>query len=422
MVITQEFFKKLIIKDDFVKADGTCALCIYVSIDGKRHRISLKLSWPPSHFDKVKGKLLPRSKNDKDCIDYSLMIDTEMGKINEIFKSYRLAGKTLTIEMLDREYHNFRARSCYLQYFDRESKERYKRRKIEKATFDCNQVSLNKFNAFWVAECNKKVQKKVAISAEDPFPYPLPFNQLSKQLLENFASYCKNQHRNEPVTISKNLRDLKTYMNRALDDKHTFDNPFDKFKFKAVENMPDAHTEDELRALMKLATHPVTSDAWRQVLHHYLYSCFTGLRISDIQSVSHDHIQGDWLIIKPHKSRRFNKIVRIPLHPICQTFITSTTGKLFKTFSEQYTNRILKAIGKYLNFPFEPSTHTARHTFGTIFIELGGDVVTLKDYMGHSNLDTTMKYVHISEKRKKEKILVFDKLFTAKSDSKSKTA
>ncbi|RAJ94241.1 hypothetical protein LX87_04126 [Larkinella arboricola] len=35
----------------------------------------------------------------------------------------------------------------------------------------------------------------------------------------------------------------------------------------------------------------------------------------------------------------------------------------------------------------------------------------LKDYMGHSNLETTMKYVHISEKRKKEKINVFDKLF-----------
>ncbi len=56
------------------------------------------------------------------------------------------------------------------------------------------------------------------------------------------------------------------------------------------------------------------------------------------------------------------------------------------------------------------TTHTARHTFGTIFIELGGDVVTLKEYMGHSDINTTMKYVHLSERRKKEKIQVFDKL------------
>lgn len=61
---------------------------------------------------------------------------------------------------------------------------------------------------------------------------------------------------------------------------------------------------------------------------------------------------------------------------------------------------------------FKMTTHTARHTFGTIFIELGGDVVTLKEHMGHSKLETTMKYVHISERRKKEKINVFDKLFT----------
>lgn len=84
---------------------------------------------------------------------------------------------------------------------------------------------------------------------------------------------------------------------------------------------------------------------------------------------------------------------------------------LFNTFSEQYTNRLLAIIGKATGVDFKIKTHTARHTFGTLLIELGGDVVTLKDYMGHRDLGTIMKYVHISEKRKKEKINVFDKLF-----------
>lgn len=84
---------------------------------------------------------------------------------------------------------------------------------------------------------------------------------------------------------------------------------------------------------------------------------------------------------------------------------------LFNTFSEQYTNRLLAVIGKAAGVDFKIKTHTARHTFGTLFIKLGGDVVTLKDYMGHRDLGTTMKYIHISERRKKEKINVFDKLF-----------
>ena len=410
----QNLNQRVVIRDEYVNKSGTCPLYIFVAIDGKSARIPLKISWPPAYFDKAAGKLKPRHEKDQDCSDYSMIIATEMAKINEIFKTFRLSSRVLTIEELEKEYFNFRSRNCFLHFFNAESLERYKRRKIEKTTYDCHQVALNKLNAFWAKECSKKNQV-VEITEENRFPVQLPFHQLSVKLLENFAAYCKQRYGNSPITISKNLRDIKSYVNRALEDKHIFDNPFKKFKFKATENLPNAHTEEELMALLKLSNHPVTSDAWRKVLHHYLYSCFTGLRISDIVAVGHDNIQGDWLVLKPYKTRRWDKTVRIPLHPICQRFITSTTGRLFKTFSEQYTNRILKEIGKYLNIPFEPSTHTARHTFGTIFIELGGDVVTLKDYMGHSKIDTTMKYVHISEKRKKEKINVFDKLF-AKPD------
>ncbi|RAJ92243.1 integrase/recombinase XerD [Larkinella arboricola] len=81
-------------------------------------------------------------------------------------------------------------------------------------------------------------------------------------------------------------------------------------------------------------------------------------------------------------------------------------------------NRLLARIGEAAGVDFKMTTHTARHTFETLFIELGGDVVTLKDYMGHSKLETTMKYVHISERRKKEQINVFDKIFQTASAEK----
>ncbi|WP_165358848.1 tyrosine-type recombinase/integrase [Spirosoma sordidisoli] len=136
------------------------------------------------------------------------------------------------------------------------------------------------------------------------------------------------------------------------------------------------------------------------------------MRISDAKAVAHDNLKGDWLVIKPHKSRRFQKVVRIPLHPLAKTLVTTTLGRLFETYSDQYTNRLLAGIGEAAGVDFKITTHTARHTFDTLFIELGGDVVTLKEYIGHSKIETTMKYVHISERRKKEKINVFDRIFT----------
>ncbi|MBO0950890.1 site-specific integrase [Fibrella forsythiae] len=414
MVFTHNFNVRVIIKDDFVKKDGTSPLYLYVSIDGEWIRIPMKLAWPPAFFDKAAGKLKPRQPKDKDQVDYTLIINAEAAKVNEIFKTYRLQERALTIQQLEKDFYEFNNRLCFLRYWAKESAERVKRKKIERATYNCHQASLNKFNAFWIREVEKKLKKKPAPAAtsEDRFPYPLPFTQLTGKLLENFTAYCKTVHENDPVTIAKNLRDIKTYINRAVVDKYVFENPFKNFKFKFTESLPHAHTEAELVALLDLYNQGQAPEHWRKVLQYYLYSCFTGLRISDIVLMNHSNLsEPGWLVLTPFKTRRFGKVVRIPLHSICQSFITSAEGQLFDTFSEPYTNRILKKIGSHLNIPFKMTTHTARHTFGTLFIELGGDVVTLKDYMGHSKLETTMKYIHISEKRKKEKINVFDKLF-----------
>ncbi|WP_191908953.1 tyrosine-type recombinase/integrase [Larkinella humicola] len=415
----QNFVKKLIIKDNYKKADGTSALCIYVSIDGVKDRIPLKLSWPVTHFDKAAGKLLPRSKSDQDFTDYALMIDTEMGKVNEIFKSYRLSGKTLTMEMLKRDYNNFTSRKDFLAFWESEVKERYKRRKIEKSTRDGHIACLNKFKAFWTREVNTKTGRKKNTdefsNTESQTP-ALPFNNLTPKLLENFRAYLRTAYGNAPSTVEKGMKDVRTYVKLALDDKNVFDDPFKIVKVSKPESYPNALTEDQLLRLLALFEDNKTADNWQKVLRHFLFSCFTGLRISDAKAVSHENIKDDWLIIFPIKSRRYKKVVRIPIHSAARKLVKTSLGRLFDTFSEQYTNRLLNEIGKHVGVDFKITTHTARHTFGTVFIEMGGDVITLKDYMGHSKLETTMKYVHISEKQKKEKINVFDKLFKKHDD------
>ena len=41
------------------------------------------------------------------------------------------------------------------------------------------------------------------------------------------------------------------------------------------------------------------------------------------------------------------------------------------------------------------STHTARHTFATQYLEHGGRVEILQKILGHSTISQTMEYVHL---------------------------
>ncbi|WP_234733218.1 tyrosine-type recombinase/integrase [Tellurirhabdus bombi] len=393
---SQNFSKKLIIRSEYVKKDGTCPLYIYVSIDGEWERLPLKLNWPAQFFDKAAGAILPRMKNDNDYSDYKLMIDTEIGKINEIFKTYRLSSSILTLPILKQEYAEFNNRESFTSWWERDLKERYKRKKIEYATYKTHKSALAKFKEF-----------------KDP----VLFRDLTPKLLENYKAWLKTNKDNIPTTVNSALRRIRTYVYRALDDGKKFANPFPRVKIASDESMPEALTDDQLMGLLAIYNDKSTPDNWKMVLTHFLFSCFTGLRIGDARTVTHENIKGEWLILMPKKTKRYHKVVRIPLHPMALTLVKTSLGKLFDTYSEQYTNRLLKKVTKYASIDFKVTTHTARHTFGTLFIELGGDVVTLKDYMGHSKIETTMKYVHLSEKRKKEKIRVFDKLFQKPDDA-----
>lgn len=49
--------------------------------------------------------------------------------------------------------------------------------------------------------------------------------------------------------------------------------------------------------------------------------------------------------------------------------------------------------------------HCTRHTFATRWIELGVDIKTLSEILGHASINITLdRYVHISEKVKRDNI------------------
>jgi len=63
------------------------------------------------------------------------------------------------------------------------------------------------------------------------------------------------------------------------------------------------------------------------------------------------------------------------------------------------------------------TVHTIRHSFATHLIDNGTDLHTIKELLGHSNLQTTMKYMHLTSKRLDEIVNPYDALLLSKDNN-----
>lgn len=63
-------------------------------------------------------------------------------------------------------------------------------------------------------------------------------------------------------------------------------------------------------------------------------------------------------------------------------------------------------VGKYLTAAGVKgaSVHSLRHTFATHHIQLGTDLVTVQEFLGHRSLDTTRLYIGLAKKRQAQHI------------------
>lgn len=81
-------------------------------------------------------------------------------------------------------------------------------------------------------------------------------------------------------------------------------------------------------------------------------------------------------------------------------------GRMTGSNVQRHLQRIVKRAA--LNKPV--SLHTLRHSYATHLLEAGVDVLVLKTLMGHSSLQTTARYLHISTHRLRQTPSLLDLL------------
>jgi site-specific recombinase XerD len=389
---------KLIAKTGDAHKDGRVPIKLYCYIS-KPVFLSTNVSVRPAEWHRLQQKVIKRP----DASELNLILQQHLSRANEILINARLEGITLTAQEFKDRFANPQLREDFIAFFQHSLYERYKANELSHGTFKKQKVTLDKLRRYTTR---------------------LPFASITPELLDKLDKWHIKQLQQEskrngkPLvrqgqnTRNELLKNIRTYLNLARKRGIPAPYPFNgiSLKFSHAERI---YLEAwELQKLVDLyrAHHFAAQPMLGKVLRYFLFACFTGLRISDIQRFSADWIQGDELVFYPQKNRQHKKL-HIPLTATAKEFLYREGGQVFETISSQKTNQSLKRIAHKANIDKALTFHVARHTFATMFLELGGAIETLQQLLGHADLSTTQIYAHITDKRKHIEMDNFNKHF-----------
>ena len=72
-------------------------------------------------------------------------------------------------------------------------------------------------------------------------------------------------------------------------------------------------------------------------------------------------------------------------------------GDFDNRYSQRGVQWVVRQVAKASSVKKEVHTHTLRHSYATHLLEDGMDIITLKDLLGHQNLETTLEYLQIAQ-------------------------
>lgn len=375
---------KIVIKDDYVRADGTSALYLQIFLNKEKKKIPCNISVKSSEFDKIKQRVKAKNPMHK---DFNLIIEKMLADINKIEVNYRLSNLTLNLSNLLNEFDNPTSRIDFIKFWEDEM---IRQKEILKTdTYRQQMTMLNKTKAF---------------------KSPLFFYEINENYIQDLKVHCKKILKNNDNTISSLLKSFKKYLHIANKKGIVTPVSFDDIKNKSFKGNRTFLSPDEIRSLNKYWESEFVNETHKNILSMFLFSCFTGLRISDVTNLTDDNIIENTLAFTAVKTSKFQ---RISLNDSAKKYLDPKL--IFKAaYTGEYINRELKNIAKICGIRKVITYHVARHTFATNFLICGGRVENLQKILGHSKITDTMIYVHIVESITDIQIHNMDEILTKK--------
>lgn len=249
--------------------------------------------------------------------------------------------------------------------------------------------------------------------------YPdLQLDEVTPDFISEFILKMKEQ-KFKDSTISKHLHHLRHYLyiavRKGLVSPSLRDAELYTYK---VENYHHSYLlPEELRAMEEYAQKELP-ETWKVACHAFLFSCYTGLRFSDIIKITPQHVKlrgkTHWLILKTQKT---GTEIRLPLEYLFMGKALYIYNKvkdnggpyLFPLGTNTATNKILQRLTKRAGVLTHVSFHSARHTFATNLLYKGAHLEVIQKLLGHQSIKTTQIYAEMTDASLVNSLKILDK-------------
>ena len=221
------------------------------------------------------------------------------------------------------------------------------------------------------------------------------FADIDVKWVEGFKDYLIGvRHIN---TAWAYLGNVKVALNQAVKDGILTDSPARNVNIKRRHEHREYLTVAEVQTIAKTPCfNPIVKDA-------FLFGCYTGLRLSDIEGLTWENVKDGYLTIRQVKTD--DPLRNALSRPALEILSRQDTGRKY-VFNLPSRSTITRDLVRWLqdagiNKPIK--FHGSRHTYAIILLSEGKvDLFTVSKMLGHMDIKTTQIYAQVVDSMKDE--------------------
>lgn len=360
------------------KKNGKFPIYLRVRVRDKETKIPTNLEVVPEHWDAKKNEpkyaalrtLLNKKREEIDMFADRMIADGQLLTI-EAIKDFNSGKKIVSPE-----------RQSFISYFEEYIKriekfvEKGKKSKATIATYKTTIRLLKEFkNDFRICDMNLRI-------------------------IEEFDSYLEEVKLNAPGGRRNKHKNIRTIISDIAKHGIPIKNPYVYFKIPQSGEKDVCLNLDEVEALRKLRPKFNHQSSEYKILQMFLFSCYCGLRFSDVIDLKWSNIGFDSSFIEKEMVKTKTK-VKTPLYNQARTVVLelskgqklNNSTKVFYPYSASHVNNVLAKLITMAGIEKHITFHDARRTFATLLLQNNCGIYEVSKFLGHKSVLITQRYL-----------------------------